>query len=177
MTTLTKDGQQINLNDFPLLYPNTTGVKFADEGWSVVFPTPAPPHDPLTQFTQETPPVLTVKGHWEQQWEVLDLDADTIAAKQAQHAQELQTAIVAAVQSRLDTFAQTRNYDGILSAATYASSTVPKFAAEGQCAVNLRDNTWATLYTLLAEIQAGTRPVPTGYADFEPLLPALAWPV
>ena len=48
-------------------------------------------------------------------------------------------AYVAAVQVRLDDFARTRNYDGILSAATYATSTVSKFAAEGQCAVALRD--------------------------------------
>lgn len=90
--------------------------------------------------------------------------------------QELQAAIVNAVQVRLDAFAQTRNYDGILSAATYASSTVPKFAAEGQCAVNARDNTWATLYTVMAEVEAGTRPMPGSYADVEPLLPALVWP-
>ena len=91
-------------------------------------------------------------------------------------AQEVQTEIVTAVQARLDTFAQTRHYDGILSAATYASSTVPKFAAEGQCAVNARDATWATLYTLLAEIQAGTRQMPGSYADIESLLPSLVWP-
>lgn len=79
-------------------------------------------------------------------------------------------------QKRLDDFARTRNYDGILSACTYATSTVPKFAAEGQYCVNARDNTWATLYQVLAEVQAGTRPMPSGYADIEPLLPVLEWP-
>ena len=134
-----------------------------------------PPFDPITQERTEATPAW-VAGVWTQQWAVVALDADTIAANQARAAQELQQSIVTAVQARLDTFAQTRNYDGILSAATYASSTVPKFAAEGQCAVNARDATWATLYTLLAEIQAGTRAVPTGYADIEQLLPALVWP-
>lgn len=90
--------------------------------------------------------------------------------------EQLQAEIVAATQARLDAFAKTRNYDGILSAATYATSTVTKFAAEGQYAVEARDATWAKLYEMLAEVQAGTRPVPSGYADVEPELPVLAWP-
>jgi hypothetical protein len=90
--------------------------------------------------------------------------------------EELQAEIVEATQKRLDDFARTRNYDGILSACTYASSSVPKFAAEGQYCVDARDNTWATLYTILGEVQAGTRPVPTGFDDIAGDLPALEWP-
>lgn len=89
---------------------------------------------------------------------------------------EMQAEIVEAVQRRLDSFAQTRNYDNILSACTYASSSVPRFASEGQAAVDARDATWATLYTLLGEVQAGTRPMPESFADVEPLLPVLEWP-
>lgn len=84
--------------------------------------------------------------------------------------------IVAATQSRLDSFAKTRNYDGILSACTYATSSIPKFAEEGQYAVNARDTTWATLYSYMAEVKAGTKPVPSGFSDVEPILPALYWP-
>jgi hypothetical protein len=91
-------------------------------------------------------------------------------------AQEIAAEIVAATQQRLDSFAQTRNYDGILSACTYATSTVEKFATEGQYCVGARDATWAKLYELLAEIEAGDRPVPSGYADIENELPVLAWP-
>ena len=86
-------------------------------------------------------------------------------------------AVTEATQARLDTFAKTRNYDGILSACTYADSTVPKFATEGQYAVQARDATWAALYALLAEVQAGTQPVPASFDDVRPLLPALEWPV
>ena len=89
----------------------------------------------------------------------------------------LQERVVAATQQRLDDFARTRNYDGILSACTYATSAVPKFQAEGQYAVQARDATWAALYALLAEVQSGARPAPTSFADVEPLLPALEWPV
>lgn len=88
----------------------------------------------------------------------------------------LQAMVVQAAQERLDDFARTRNYDGILSACTYATSTVPKFAAEGQYAVQARDAMWAALYALLAEVQAGTRPAPTSFDDVQPLLPALEWP-
>lgn len=91
--------------------------------------------------------------------------------------EQLQAEIVAATQQRLDDFARTRNYDDILSLCTYATSAVPKFKAEGQCGVNARDATWATLYQVLADVQAGTRPTPAGYADIEPLLPALEWPL
>lgn len=89
---------------------------------------------------------------------------------------DLQKNIVEATQQRLDDFARTRNYDGILSLCTYATSTNAKFQAEGQYGVEARDATWAKLYEILAEVEAGTRPVPTGYAEIEPELPALVWP-
>ena len=81
----------------------------------------------------------------------------------------------AAVQKHLDDFARTQNYDGILSAASYATSTVPKFKAEGQYAVEARDATWAKCYEVLAAVEAGSRPMPTLdklLAD----LPVLTWP-
>ena len=112
-----------------------------------------------------------------QQWEIYPLPAVEVAANQAAAAQALQQAIVAATQQRLDDFARTRNYDSILSAATYATSAVPKFAAEGQYAVQARDATWAALYQFMADVQAGTQPVPSGFEDVEPLLPVMAWPI
>ena len=86
------------------------------------------------------------------------------------------TSYTAAIQKRLDDFARTRNYDGILSAATYATSAVAKFKAEGQYAVEARDATWAKGYEILAAVQAGTRPAPT-LDELAAELPALAWPV
>lgn len=41
-------------------------------GYAVVFPAPAPAYDPVLQYARETAPVLTDKGTWEQQWEVVD---------------------------------------------------------------------------------------------------------
>lgn len=79
------------------------------------------------------------------------------------------------VQQRLDTFARTRNYDGILSAATYATSVMPKFKAEGQYAVEARDATWAKCYEILAAVEAGSRPMPT-LDELLAELPVLTWP-
>ena len=81
----------------------------------------------------------------------------------------------AAVQKHLDDFARTLGYDGILSAATYATSTVPKFKAEGQYAVEARDATWAKCYEVLAAVKAGSHPMPT-LDELLAELPVLTWP-
>jgi hypothetical protein len=66
-------------------------------------------------------------------------------------------------------------YDNILSACTYAASTNPALAAEGQRCVALRDETWAAAYILLDAVLAGARPVPTP-EELSAELPALVWP-
>ncbi len=63
-----------------------------------------------------------------------------------------------------------------MSACTYSDSLVQKFRTEGQYCLAQRDNTWAKLYEILAEVEAGTRPFPSGFADIEPDLPVLEWP-
>ena len=90
-------------------------------------------------------------------------------------AEQIVAQYTAAVQKHLDDFARTRNYDGILSACTYATSTVPKFKAEGQYAVEARDATWAKCYEVLDAVQAGTRPMPT-LDELLAELPVLTWP-
>ena len=82
---------------------------------------------------------------------------------------------MAAVQGHLDTFARTRNYDSILSAATYATSTNPKFAVEGRYAVEARDATWSKCYEVLAAVEAGSRLMPT-LDELLAELPVLTWP-
>jgi hypothetical protein len=89
---------------------------------------------------------------------------------------DVQAMIVTATQQRLDDFAKTRNYDGILSACTYAPSLIDRFRIDGVYCVGARDNTWAALYVFMADVQAGTKPMPTSFADVEPLLPVLSWP-
>lgn len=132
---------------------------------------PQPTFDPLTQKVAEAAPAL-VNGVWTQQWQIVALTPE----EQQAAALKVKDEIIQKTQQRLDDFAKTRNYDGILSACTYATSSVPKFQAEGQYCVDARDNTWATLYQILAEAQTGARPVPSGFADIEGDLPQLTWP-
>lgn len=82
---------------------------------------------------------------------------------------------VGSIQKHLDDFAKTRGYDGIMSACTYATSTVAKFKTEGQYCVQARDATWSMAYDLLDQVQTGEIDVPTEEEVFAQL-PALAWP-
>jgi DNA gyrase inhibitor GyrI len=163
------------------------------EGYAVVFPAPTPTCDPITEIAREIQPVLTSKGTYEQAYEIVprfqeytddegvvhtvqEQEAAAIAKDTADKAEALRVSVTAATQLRLDTCASTRNYDGILSACTYATSGIPKFQAEGQYCVNARDTTWAALYSIMQEVLEGTRPMPSGFADIEGDLPELVWP-
>ncbi len=121
----------------------------------------------VTFDTSKTPVQIT--------WPVLDYTPEQIASNKAESQRRMIETYVKIAQDRLDDFAKTRNYEGILSACTYASSSVLKFASEGQYALLARDTTWAACYALMGEVQAGTHAVPTT-AEFEAVLPALAWP-
>lgn len=80
-----------------------------------------------------------------------------------------------ALQRRLDDFAATRGYSSILSACSYATSSVPRFQVEGTYCAALRDATWHQCYQILDEVQAGTRTAPS-YEELLAELPTPQWP-
>lgn len=160
LTRFRRDNPNVS---FPKDIPEST---LADFGVFPITETAAP----SGVVVEEAPPAL-INGKWVQQWMTRDYTTEEFIRAQ----EALQAEIVQATQERLDAFAETRNYGGILSACTYATSAVPAFAAEGQRAVNLRDATWAGLYTILEEVQTGVRPMPAGFDDIEPDLPELIW--
>lgn len=92
------------------------------------------------------------------------------------HQSQLYKIVIERTQERLDAFARSRGYYNIMSACTYATSSVEKFKIEGQYCVNYRDTIWNRLYEILNEIESGKRPAPIDYADIESELPNPAWP-
>lgn len=88
--------------------------------------------------------------------------------------EDLIASYVGAVQTRLDTFAKGRGYDGIMSATTYVSSTVPRFVSDANSAIVARDTTWQKCYEVLGEVTSGARPAPS-VEELLSELPELVW--
>jgi cytochrome c5 len=75
---------------------------------------------------------------------------------------ELVAANTAAVQAELDRQAQVKGYDNIVSACSYAAQAVgAPFQTEGAAFLKWRSDVWKHAYDTLAEVQAGTKPMPT----------------
>ena len=90
-------------------------------------------------------------------------------------AEQVVSALTAVMQRHLDDTASARGYDGILSLCSYATSTHPRFGAEGQAGVAWRDAVWGACYAVMADVQQGLRPVPTK-AELLAELPSITWP-
>lgn len=80
-----------------------------------------------------------------------------------------------AIQSLVDSHAQSRRYDNGNSLATYVTSSNPDWAAEAQAFVVWRDAVWAYAYAELDKVLSGERAQPNVEA-FINELPAIAWP-
>lgn len=79
------------------------------------------------------------------------------------------------VQFHMDGVVRVRGYDGILALCTYATSTNPVFAGEGQAGVAWRDAVWDVAIPIIADVVSGKRPIPTP-EDWNTLLPPMVWP-
>ncbi len=74
----------------------------------------------------------------------------------------LASRIINLVQDKLDNTAKQYGYDDIRSAVTYAEEpSVIKFQQEGQAFRAWRSLVWAKCYEVMAEVQSGTRSIPT----------------
>lgn len=81
----------------------------------------------------------------------------------------------AALTAHLDSTAQTKRYDNRITCALRAGYPGP-FQAEGAAFALWMDQCNALAYTLLAEVQAGTRPLPDTTQVLIDLLPPMVWP-
>lgn len=184
----------ITEQDIRLANPNTSyPTPFpVPDGHAWVFATPQPTINPITQLVREIDPELTDKGHYEQRWTVVskfteyvdengvthsvaDQESVALAAARELKIKQNKAQLIQQTQQHLDSFAQTRGYDNILSLCTYATSTVIQFQAEGQTGVRLRDATWSKLYEILATIESGIRLIPGSFDEIKAELPELVW--
>lgn len=146
--------------------------RLADWGVFPVIETPPPTYDTNLEKLVEQLPQQS-GGVWQQVWAVVALTAEEAAAQEEQ----VKAEITDQVQQRLDTFAQSRYYDNIVSACSYATSQHPQYGPEGRYCVQAREDTWDAWFAIEAEVDAGTRPMPHGYDEIEAELPPLVWPV
>lgn len=86
-----------------------------------------------------------------------------------------QDEFVQAAQDLLDRTARERNYDSLLSLASYATSSNPKFKAEAEAGIAWRDTVWTMAYAIMADVLSGRTPVPT-VENFLTALPRITWP-
>ena len=87
----------------------------------------------------------------------------------------IQTSIQTQVQTMLDNFAAQKGYSGIASLCGYANSSVPNFAEEGKIGMEVRDQTWASLYSFLAQVTSGAAPFIKDFQDVMAVLPVMSW--
>lgn len=69
--------QRYTESEIRALHPTTSfGDPFTPpEDYAYIFPYPRPVHNPVTQYVQQSSPELTILGHYEERWVVVELFA------------------------------------------------------------------------------------------------------
>lgn len=86
--------------------------------------------------------------------------------------EELTAIYTSELQIALDVGAKAWGYDNIFTAASYATSTVPRFRTESAALIAWRDETWVWAAARLAAITSGIEPMPTTPAELVAMMPA-----
>ena len=103
----------------------------------------------------------------------LEYEAD-LTAQQQQEALRIKAEMEAGIDQYIDSVAQAKGYDNRMTCMARASFTGP-FQAEGIAFGQWMDSCYLVAFQIMAEVQAGTRPMPTldeVIAEF----PAMVWP-
>ncbi|UOF82052.1 hypothetical protein [Caudoviricetes sp.] len=88
-----------------------------------------------------------------------DSNGNPINAPQPAPTQAETIAIISsAIQNSLDAGAQKWNYQDLATAASYANSTIPQYAADAKALIAWRDAVWSWAIPQFATIVAGTDP-------------------
>lgn len=177
MTTtfrMRNDGSLVTELEYRLAHPTVFPVGFAPDDADPVIQTPMPSKP--GHYAVRAGVEQDVLGNWVEKWDFVAYTEEELARLQKENEDKLYRRVVELVQARLDAFARERSYDSILSACTYATSSIARFRDDGQLCVDLRDSTWAELYSILEKIRTNELPVPKAAEDVLPLLPQLVWP-
>ena len=144
----------VSKQDFINRHPNIsfpTAIPYEDFGYAVVFPTPQPATD-WYHLAREIAPVLTDKGHWEQTWEIIELDAETIAANLAKKAE----ADAKTVAEKIETLWQAADayVTGYISGVAIGILTIGMLQGKpkAQAISNWSNQVWAEYYNRKAAI-------------------------
>lgn len=80
------------------------------------------------------------------------------------------------VQGLMDQFAQTRGYDSIASAISYAGDSNEKYNKEGTYCKSLRSQTWSALEDYFNQVTLSQVPMPYKWDSILKQLPTMEWP-
>lgn len=137
-------------------------------GVFAVQPVPAPQAS-WARIVSEVEPQL-VDGVWVQSWAVRDAtDAEKVAIVGARERQCSDAARV-----HLNAGAQSRGYDDIVAACSYAASSHARFGQEGRDCLQWRDAVWDAVSVVFEDVRAGRRDLPTA-EEVVAELPRIVW--
>ena len=97
-------------------HPNTSfATPFSPDGYAVVFDVPQPTYDKYSETVRQGLPVLTSKGHWEQTWNIIQLEGEQLIDAQAQKVEDEKAKIKADIASLETTITPRRTREAILA--------------------------------------------------------------
>ena len=97
-------------------HPNTSfATPFSPDGYTVVFDVPQPAYDKYSETVQQGLPVLTPKGHWEQTWNIIQLEGEQLTNAQTQKLEDEKAKIKADIAALETTITPRRTREAILA--------------------------------------------------------------
>lgn len=96
-------------------HPNTSfATPFAPEGYAVVHSAGQPDYDKYTQTVQLGAPVEALPNHWEQTWNIIQLEGDQLIEAQAQKVEDEKAKIKADIAALEEKVTPRRTREAIL---------------------------------------------------------------
>ena len=134
-------------------------------GWLPFVPAEKPAYAETTQKLVQS--LELVNNQVVESWQVVSMTPE----EQAAFATARLTEIGNQIGPFLDAQVQVRQYDTIISAASWSLSNITIYKSEAEQAAAYRDGVWQQFGTLVEGVQAGNTPLPTANGWFAGLAP------